>query len=175
MKKSIYLLLISPIVLISFTSFSQNPTVGNSIQGDFDGDGKKEFAFSVQTKEAVGNPMEDGVAAEFAMNFSDAKFPSLNVGCCEITLVNEGDLNNDGKDDLSIYQAPHNGTVYSITTYSFKDGKWNIIVPNHLIPSGGDFDSKEIQGLVFLEKGVLYYLDTDVNDENFRQFKVKVN
>lgn len=164
------------VLLLSFPTFSQTPTIGTSVQGDFDGDGKKEFAFSVQTKEAVGNPMEDGTSAEFAVNFSTDKIISLDADCCRIILVNEGDLNNDGNDELSIYQEPINGNVYSMETFTFKKGKWITIVPYFLIPPRIDYlTDDDIKNLVFNENGSIHYLDTDMSTEDMKQFKVKVN
>jgi len=155
---------------------AQTPTIGTSVQGDFDGDGKKEYAFSVLLKEAVGNPMEDGTAAEYAVNFSTEKISTIEAGCCYITLVNEGDLNNDGLDELSLFQAPVNGNTSTMVTYSFKNGKWIEIVASYMVPTREDFLSdEEIQELVFIENGHIYYLDTDMSDENMPLIKVKVN
>ena len=46
--------------VIIIPSKGQVPTVGISIQGDFVGDGKKDVAFVVRTKEQVGNPADGG-------------------------------------------------------------------------------------------------------------------
>lgn len=161
--------------MISLNSIAQTSGVGTSIQGDFDGNGKKEFAFSVQTREGEGNPMEDGIAAEYVVNFSDEKIPSLGGDCCEIVLVNEGDLNNDGNDEISIWQYPVNGSVFSFETHSFKNGKWEVIVPRYLLAPKDDYlTHKQIQALVVLEKGQIYYYDTDVNDEDMPLVKRKL-
>lgn len=103
-------------------NYPHNATTDSSrISGDFNGDGKTEYAWAVISKPGHGNPMEDGVADEFSLQFSDPSIPEFKIGCCEVTLINEGDLNHDGADELSTYQAPGNGNTYDWTTYTFKD------------------------------------------------------
>lgn len=92
--------------------------IGIKIQGDFNGDKKKDFATAIKTKIGQGNPVEEGTADEFEIQFSGNNLKSINAGCCDIILINEGDLNNDGADELSVFQAPMNGCTYSMTTYS---------------------------------------------------------
>lgn len=82
-------------------------------------------------------------------------------------MVNEGDLNGDGADDISLYQAPMNGNTYSMQTMSLSDTAWKTIVPTFLIPTAGTaLTSDQLQNRIYLEDGILYYLETDVNDEN---------
>ena len=102
--------------------------IGEKIQGDFDGDGKNEFAFVTKTKEGEGNPIEDGTPDEYTISFSNPVLKPIIIGCCEAQLINEGDLNQDGKDDFSIFQAPMNGCTYSMTTYSLQNSNWKQII-----------------------------------------------
>jgi hypothetical protein len=145
-------------------------------QGDFDGNGQQEKAICVQTKEAQGNPVEDGIAAAYEVRFSDSVIPAIDVRCCEVRLINEGDLNGDGRDDLSVFQAPYNGRTYSFTTYSLQKGEWKAIVAPFLIPLvDKEPNDEELQQRVFLEKGEMYILGIDVNDINFRLIKKKAS
>ncbi len=155
-------------------SYGQTPTVGTSVQGDFDGDGIKEFAFVVQTKEGHGNPVEDGTPAEFSINFSNAKFKAIDVGCCSARLINEGDLNGDGKEELSVYQAPMNGITYSMSTFTLVNSSWTVAIETFLIPSPEYLSDEELQKRIFKENGAVYFFDIDVNDENFKLVKQKV-
>ncbi|MCH5597485.1 FEKKY domain-containing protein [Niabella ginsengisoli] len=102
--------------------------IGEEIQGDFDGDGKLEFAKAVKVKEGQGNPVEDGTPDEYEIQFSNHKLKPIKAGCCDIRLVNEGDLNNDGSNEFSIFQAPMNGCTYTMTTYSYSNKSWKQIV-----------------------------------------------
>jgi hypothetical protein len=168
-------ILIFALTLFTSISFAQAPTVGSSIQADFDGDGIKEFAFAVQTKTGKGNPIDGGSAGEFAIGFSDAKFKSINVGCCNFTLINEGDLNNDGKPDITIFQSPMNGNIYSLTTYSYFNGAWKIIL-NEMFsyPEHHDLSDDDLQKLIVKEGGIVYMLNVDPNDEDMKLVKMKV-
>lgn len=152
----------------------QIPTVGTAVQGDFNGDGKKEYAFAVQTKQSEGNPMDGGIPGEYAVNFSTDKLKSIIIGCCEATIINEGDLNGDGRDEISVFQAPMNGNTFSMTTYSYVNGAWKITIETFLIPTAGDYLSDEsLQKRIFKENNSVYFYDVDVNDENFRLVKKK--
>jgi len=156
-------------------SFAQSAKVGSSVYGDFKGDGVKEYAFAVQTQKGIGNAIENGVPGAYSVYFSTEDIPEIPAGCCEITLINEGDLNGDGADDLSLYQAPMNGSTYRMETLSLKDTSWNTIVPAFMIPTAGTpLTNEELQNRVFKEDGVLHYWVTDPNDENFRLVRRKV-
>lgn len=143
------------------------------IEGDFDGDGQTEFAFGVKIKEGSGNPVEGGEAAVFEIRFSNNKISPINVGCCSIRLINEGDLNKDGADDLSVFQAPMNGNIYLVKTLSLKKkDQWSLIMDPLLVPVvNGDISDKALQERIFLENGLLYFLEVDIDDENFRLVK----
>lgn len=162
--------------MISTLSFAQNAKVGEAVYGDFNGDGVKEYAFAVQTQKGIGNAIENGVPGSYAVYFSTEAIPEIPAGCCEIVLVNEGDLNGDGADDISLYQAPMNGNTYTMQTMSLKDTTWQSIVPLFMIPTGGTpLTNQDLQNRIFLEDGQLYYLDTDVNDENLGLIRREVN
>jgi hypothetical protein len=106
---------------------------------------------------------------------SDTNLPPINIGCCDVRIINEGDLNNDGADELSLFQAPVNGCVYSMTTHSFKNGNWLQIVKPFLIMTGCDgISNEELQKRIFTENNNIYYLDPDLNDENGALIKKKV-
>lgn len=154
---------------------NNNPiSVGNKISGDFNGDGVIEIASELQTKKGQGNPVEDGTADEFAIHFSTEKLKSIDVGCCEFKLINEGDLNNDGSEELSIFQAPMNGCTYSITTYAIRNGNWKQLIETFIVPTACEnFSDKDLQNRIFKEGGTVYFYETDLNDENFKLIKTK--
>jgi hypothetical protein len=150
-------------------------SVGEKIQGDFNGDKQPEFAFATKLREQQGNPVEGGTSAEYQLQFSDTNLPHINIGCCDVRIINEGDLNTDGADELSLFLAPVNGCVYSMTTYSFKNGIWLQIIKPFIIMTDCDgVSNEELQNRIFTENKSIYYLDTDLNDENAALIKKKV-
>ncbi|MBN9336985.1 MAG: hypothetical protein J0I88_03945 [Chryseobacterium sp.] len=145
---------------------------GEKIEGDFNGDGQTDFATVVKIKEGEGNPVEDGTSDEYEVRFSDKGIIPIKAGCCNIRLVNEGDLDNDGADEISLFQAPMNGCTYTMTTYSLKNATWEQIVEPFLIPTGcGDISDSDLQKRVFKENNQIYYYRTDPNDENGKLIK----
>lgn len=158
---------------LSFGQTSTDKKIGEKIEGNFLGKGKKITATSIKTKEGIGNPIEDGTPAEYEIRFSNSKLKPIKAGCCEMILINEGDLNNDGSDEISVYQAPMNGCSYSMTTYSFINGNWKQIVKPFLIPTGcSELSNAELQSRIFLQNKKIYYYET-VSDEDSGELSLK--
>lgn len=170
------IILISIGLILCSQSFSQVKTVGEKIQGDFDGDGKIEYVIAVKVKEGIGNPIDDdnAIPTEYEIQFSGNKLKPIPVGCCDLRLINEGDLNNNATDEISIFQAPMNGCTYLMATYSFINGDWKQIIKPFLIPTGCDYMSNEdLQKRIFKENNSVYYYDTNFN--NGKLIRKKVN
>lgn len=162
-------------VIVNETKTPILTTIGETIQGDFDGDGQIDTATVTKVKEGKGNPVEDGTADEYEIRFSGTQLKAITAGCCEIRLINEGDLDKDGKDEISLFQAPMNGCTHSMATYSFKNRAWEQIVETFLIPTGCNNSSDaDLQNRVFKENDVIYYLYTDPNDDSGNLIKKKV-
>lgn len=150
------------------------PADSNIITGDFNGDGQTESAFVVRTKQGYGNPAEDGVPDEYALRFSDTSLPQLNIGCCEARLINEGDLNSDSTEEISVFQAPTNGNTYFMTTWTFTEHRWQKFSEPFIVPTAGEpVSDKDLQNKVFLENHIVYFWDIDPNDDNFKPVKKK--
>lgn len=149
-------------------------TVGESIQGDFEGDGVPGIATAVRIKEGAGNLAEDGTPDDYEIQFSAAGLQSIDAGCCEIRLINEGDLDEDGGDELSLFQAPMNGCTHTMTTYSRKHGAWKQLIRGFLVPTACTrISDADLQERIFREKTVVYFLDANANDEGGRLVRKK--
>ena len=156
------MLLVTVIAVYSPTNYAPSDT----LEGYFNGDGKKELAWVKLVKESSGNPADGGIPAEYAILFSDTALPAIKIDCCDAYLVREGDLNNDGKDDLSTFQAPLNGCTYYMRTWTLKDDKWENVLEPFMLPTGGmDFSRADLENTIFLKEGKLYFTDIDVNDD----------
>jgi len=124
-----YLLLTTIALFFITLCFSQKSlTVGQRITGDFNGDGKTDTAFVKQTTKAK--------VRNWTLLFSDKTISSIRLGCCEVYLINEGDLNKNKTTEISVFQAPENGCTYMWTTYSYIAGTWTKLIPMFLVPTG---------------------------------------
>lgn len=139
-------------------------------QWDFNGDDEPDDRITVPVVEGSGNPVEDGIPGKFTITFDNKKLPDLAVGCCNPRPVGEGDLNGDGAAELSVFQSPMNGCVYTMTTYTFRNGKWKQLFEPFLVPTGcNEITKEELEALVYKENGKVYFMETDVNDESFKK------
>lgn len=147
-------------------------TIGEKIEGHFTNKNVLESLSVKQTKKGLGNPVEDGVPDEYSL-VSSSK--TLKLGCCEATLINEGDLNGDGFDEISVVQAPMNGCTYTFSTFTNVNGTWKKLFEPFMFSNGCEPPSnKDLLNKVFIEKGSIYSLQTDPNDENMKLKKVKM-
>ncbi len=185
--KRVFFIFISVVALFSCTKRTDKVTIEETVPAatpipqkptetvdvnkwDFNGDGQPDDEITVPVVEGTGNPVEDGTPGKFTIVFNNKTLPDLAVGCCNPTPVGEGDLNGDGAAELSVFQSPMNGCVYTMTTYTFRKGKWEQLFEPFLIPTGCDEITKEeIESLVYTENGKVYILETDVNDEDLKK------
>lgn len=143
--------------------------------GDFNGDGKKEVAISIQVhygKDQMGDDPD-----KYEVRFSNKNIPTITNICCgrELMLVNEGDLNNDKKDDLSIYTHPLNGFHDVLMTHSFLNGKWVQIIPMISIKTDSDYLSeKQVQDLVYKDGDYINYYNEDYTNDSFKITRNKI-
>ncbi len=146
------------------------PLIGDSIYGDFNGDGVFEYAYVALVKEATGGSPIDGsgTPAEYAIKFSNDSITVFPTGCCGMTLINEGDLNGNKTDEISIFQSPMNGCSYDWRTITYRNNAWQDLIEPSLLPSigcDGILPKEELQDIVTLEDNVVYRKVVDINDE----------
>jgi hypothetical protein len=167
---------VAPVAAITDTTvYSRYPVDSNTVVGDFNGDGHTDTAFVIRTKEGYGNPVEDGVPDEYAIQFSDTTLlHTINIDCCEARLFNAGDLNKDGADEILVFQAPMNGNTYWLNVWTHKSHQWKALMEPFLVPTGGDYIADEdVRKKVFLENDTLYFLDVDLSDDDYKLVKKK--
>lgn len=147
----------------------------NEEGADYTSDGIKNTAKLLLTKEGEGNPVKNGTPDEYSIVFSNKKLPQLPIGCCGVIIIREGDLDGDSGEEFSVFQAPMNGYVYTMTTYSFKEGKWAELFKPFLTPTGCEqIAESDLKNCVFNENGKIYIMATDFNDESFKTIKTQV-
>lgn len=143
------------------------------IFGDFNGDGNNEYAYSALTKKGKGNPIEDGTADEYEIQFSDKNIMPIKVDCCWFRLVKEGDLNNDGADEFSIAQNPMNGCIGSFKTFTIKNNRVSLLFEPFTFFRCDEVTIKGLEGLVIKENDVLYYREIDPNGDGLIKKRVR--
>lgn len=167
MTRSIFLC----VTLLSWTiSFSQKHlTVGQIITSDFNGDSKVDTA-SLKAKADSKTKRKNWI-----LSFSDKTIPTMQLGCCDPILINEGDLNGDKATELSIFKAPENCCVCMWTTYSLKSNRWTKLIQPFLIATDcEDFKPIDLQKRVFKEDSKVYYWGVAPNDEENKPIKKQV-
>lgn len=133
------------------------------IDGDFNGDGNLDEAFGVLYRKAMEEEGQD----EYVIRFSNPDIKPLVTGYGEIRLINEGDLNSDGRDDISVYQAPLHGCTYMMSTWGFTKTGWKQIADPWLVYNGCNYLSDEdLQNRIVMEDGIVYYYQEDQQDEH---------
>lgn len=138
------------------------------ITGDFNGDGITDTAFSVLFAKAV----EENTQDQYIIRFTGHSLPHAGPEHGRQRLVNEGDLNGDGADEISLFGEPLDGCVYIMQTLSFHPGYWSPLTDPWLIPTACEYLSGEdLQQRIFLENGTLFHLTENVNDKGLQLMK----
>ena len=101
----------------------------------------------------------------------DVRF--FRVGCCDGYLINEGDLDGNGTDEITVFQSPVNGCTYRFRTFTCRNGEWTEIIGHHLYPTGCEgYTAEELDDLVSLKDGKVQVTQREVTE--WVLFKKKV-
>lgn len=141
--------------------------------GDFNGDQIIDTAYGVLFKDHSDE--EDG-QNEYIVRFSPDSITPLYASYGAMRLINEGDLNKDGRDDISLFQEPHHGCTYHMSTWTYANNKWKEIAAPWLTLTGCEGVSDEdLQKKIVLENDTVYYYEEDVSNDSFQlQKKVMI-
>ncbi|SHL58323.1 hypothetical protein SAMN05444266_10461 [Chitinophaga jiangningensis] len=148
------------------------PASHDTIAGRFSGASIHDTAFITMITPDSLEVQEDAEAQDkYIVSFSSG-IPSLRVFYGGITVQNEGDLNGDGRDEISIFNEPLHGCTFHCTTWSFNGTEWKQLFSPILIPTGCDpLTDSAMQARVFKEDGKVYRWEEDLSDESFTQEK----
>lgn len=117
----------------------------NAGKGDYNGDGKTEYAWVINA-ETDGDRCKD--VCECFVTFSNKSVPNFKVGknCVTGYIKNEGDLNDNGIDDLYINSHGFNSTWSGVYVYTNRNENWVDLVKRFSYWGGGgitDFIQKD--------------------------------
>lgn len=110
-----------------------------AMSGDFNGDGKMERAELYR--------LSSGEAAEYNLYFSDEAVKPLDSSVIEYSamyMTNEGDLNDDGADDIGLFL--HSGESYwgMYAVYTYSDGQWKELLSYGHNPGWNEVPMQEL-------------------------------
>lgn len=114
----------------------KNPLLSSStfsMDGDFNGDGKKE-SFELIKPDFPSEDMEENFGeckgdCNCKIVFSDKAIPAIELNMCiGGTPVNKGDLDGDGKDEIGILPDWWTSCWRSYFVYTYKNGKWDYLI-----------------------------------------------
>jgi len=182
LKYSFYILIFFVIVGCN----KENKTIGTQIEGDFNGDGKIEIAV---LKYLDANKYSNSLLFKYSVNFTDINIQPILIETTyrKLQLINEGDLNGDNADDISISYEIHPTVPFStMETRSFSNNRWNFIIDHITIHLGFETLSLEqLQDVVTKkEKSIIYYTYDDPlefednfipknNNKKFKEIKLE--
>ena len=98
----------------------------DTISGDFNGDGIIDYAYLTVY---IYSKSEYDYYVNSHITFSDATISPIEAEECLFTnLINEGDLNNDGADEIGFVKGSmiSNFGVYNV--YSFRKNQWHKLI-----------------------------------------------
>jgi hypothetical protein len=144
------------------------------VEGYFDVGMKRDTAYGVFFGK-TGIAREDaedgesGIEMQYVVRFADPKIkPMPVVNGRHIRLVNEGDLNGDGQDEISIFAQSMHSCVFTTSTWSYLEGRWRRITDYWHVPTTCNYMSdEELESRIVQEDGVIYYYETDMSDKDF--------
>ncbi len=178
----ILICLFLPLSLFS-QSFQMHPLRKLSVKGDFNGDGTKEILYqgnyskviNAEIKNAPDPSFEnwDDVVAWFyeqqsdvTLSFKGGRKLHLGVGQGLYCLINVGDLNKDGRDEIAlVVDRCDQSRVNTCFIYSYCKNSWVVLKSFEILEDAFDYvgstapNFKIIKDYLELKKGKWYYQD----------------
>jgi ketosteroid isomerase-like protein len=103
----------------------ESAATAERVEGDFNGDGKKESMWLVPPRFGPEESMECIGDCDCEIRFSDPKIPTLKMSnCIGGTPVNETDLNGDGADEIGLLPWWWTSCWRGYFVSSFRNGSW---------------------------------------------------
>lgn len=109
---------------LSKSNTNNSSIPSNAVQGDFDGDGKNEFMWIEKPKISDGDMNCEGDCNCYIV-FSNSNLPKIKVEyCIGGDPINEGDLNNDGADEIGLLPTWFTSCWRDYSVWTYRSGRW---------------------------------------------------
>ena len=151
------------------------PEVGDSmlITGNFDGDNTPDSGYLVVVDKHVNvfDPKDyehgednhlDSVTYDYKFCFGSEKIGMLlDLGGAAVMLVNEGDINHDGKDEISVLHQYLQVGMCAFRSYTYQAGKWKELVSFEFNGYSAALSQEEVQYLLLMKDSTPYFYEHD--------------
>ena len=151
------------------------PEVGDSmlIIGNFDGDNISDSGYLVLVDKhvTVFDPKDyehgednhlDSVTYDYKFCFRGEKIEALSgLGGAAVMLVNEGDINHDGKDEISVLHQYLQTGMCAFRSYTYQEGKWKELVSFEFNGYSAALSQEEVQYLLLMKDSTPYFYEHD--------------
>ena len=130
-----------------------------AIQGDFNGDSYTEYVYLEQ-------PSPEKIEAEMCTTVlkSNAALTDMVFNSCRSTILNIGDVDDDGTDEIQLITSGSNSTWLSVSLLAYVDGKWKHCIAPFMINIAAHSMKQYIEKLG-QGKVKIYYNDMSENTD----------
>ncbi|SHN45760.1 hypothetical protein [Chitinophaga sp. CF418] len=143
------------------------------ITGNFDGDNIPDSGYFVVVDKHIQqfDPKDyehgednhmDSVTYDYKFCFRGEKLGTLSdLGGAAVTLINEGDINHDGKDEISVIHQYLLTGMGVLNSYTYQNGKWEEIATFEFGGYYAALDRIEAEGKIILKDSTPYFYEND--------------
>ncbi|THU31594.1 hypothetical protein FAM09_28640 [Niastella caeni] len=114
---------------------------------------------------------EDTATYNYSLRFGGNRLGEIkDITGVEVAVTNEGDLNHDGKDEISVFSI-HKITCFTdLTCYTFRNGGW-VVLDEMQFHSCSSLDENELQSHIIMKDSVPWYYENSEAKGNRLQLK----
>ncbi len=130
-----------------------------AIQGDFNGDSYTEYVYLEQ-------PSPEKIEAEMCTTVlkSNAALTDMVFNSCRSSILNIGDVDDDGTDEIQLITSGMNSTWLSVGLLAYVDGKWKHCIAPFMINNSA-YSMKQFIEKLGQGKVKIYYHDMSETDD----------
>lgn len=137
--------------------------------GDFNGDRRRDTAYAFMS----GTPTINSPYEVWNVRFTSGSLPDLKPIDGRTRIINEGDLDYNGTDELSLFSESIHDCSLSLTTFTIEKGKWVVFTgPRNLGMDCSPLTDEDLQKRLVLENDTLIFWRGERTNNVYRLDKV---